>query len=449
LYVATFGVCLLEGEQDSGLELEVRRTEAKPTDSRWGGRIGAIALRLAMALGLWSVGTAVPSHAQAESDWQQAVRDEVQAQHLDAALDMVAQRLATVPDDYEAHGWRGRLLAWKGHWTEAEAEYRLVLEKFPDDVEILTALSDVLVWQHKYADGLQVLNHAKSISPSDPEVLSRQARVLALLGRTNDARAEYQQLLKFDPNNQEAKASLIENAKHELRLGNDTDFLSFANNGETQNVALISHWNQRYATTFGLSTYQRFGQDAVKFVASGAFHVTAHTWAGVGGAVANDQGIVPTNEAFFEVGHGSRFDYRWLQGLESSYQQHWFWYEGAHVLTLSTTQIAYLRSRWSLTLNVTGARTGFSGTPTAWEPSGWIKPGFPVLRRVTGYVLYGVGNESFAQIDQLEQFSAHTYGGGLRYRFTERQDVESYVAREDRSHGQTDTTLGFNYGIRF
>ncbi|HXY07936.1 MAG TPA: tetratricopeptide repeat protein [Terriglobales bacterium] len=372
----------------------------------------------------------------------------MQAQRLDAALDIVAERLGTVPDDYEAHGWRGRLLAWKGRWFEAESEYKLVLEKFPDDVEILTALSDVLVWQHKYADALQVLNHATSIAPSDPEVLSRQARVLTLLGRTRDARSEYQQLLKFDPDNKEAKANLLENARYELRLGNDTDFFNFANNAETQNVTFTSHWNQRYATTFGLSAYQRFGQDAVKFLGSGAMHVTAHTWASIGGAVANDQGIVPTNEAFFEVGHGFHLDNRWLQGLESSYQQHWYWYTGAHVLALCTTQIAYLPHRLSLALAVTGARTGFVG-PAGWEPSGWVKPGFPVLRRVNGYVLYGVGTESFAQIDQVEQFAAHTYGGGLRYRFTERQDVESYVAHEDRSHGQTDTTLGFNYGIRF
>jgi hypothetical protein len=67
-------------------------------------------------------------------------------------------------------------------------------------------------------------------------------------------RSEYQQLLIFDPDNKEAKANLLENARYELRIGNDTDFLNFANNAETQNVTLTSHWNQRYSTTFGLST---------------------------------------------------------------------------------------------------------------------------------------------------------------------------------------------------
>ena len=128
------------------------------------------------------------------------------------------------------------------------------------------------------------------------------------------------------------------------------------------------------------------------FLGSGAMKVTPRTWAGIGGAVANDQGIVPTNEAFFEVGHGFHLDNHWIDGLESVYQQHWYWYTGAHVLTLSTTQIAYLPHRLSLTLSVTGARTGFVGTPAGWEPSGWIKPGFPVLHRLAGFLLYGVGS---------------------------------------------------------
>jgi len=58
---------------------------------------------------------------QTSDDWQPRVRTEVQAQNLDAAFAVVEQRLAQAPDDLEAHGWRGRLLAWKGHWPEAEA----------------------------------------------------------------------------------------------------------------------------------------------------------------------------------------------------------------------------------------------------------------------------------------------------------------------------------------
>jgi tetratricopeptide (TPR) repeat protein len=385
-------------------------------------------------------------------DWQHQLLNEVKAQHLDAAIAIADQRLADAPDDMEAHGWRGRLLAWKGRWSDGEAEYKLVLDNFPNDTDILTGFSDVLLWQQKYSEALQVLDHARRISPSDPEILARRARVLSLLGRTREARSEYQQTLQFDPKNQDARGSLAGlrgNTKHELRVGEDVDVFNYTDAAQTQNVSLSSRWNQRWSTVFGVSTYQRFGQAAVKFLASTALHITPQDWISVGSAVANSQDVVPTNEAFFEYGHGFRIENRWVQGLESSYQQHWFWYQGAHVLTLNTSQIVYLPRDWTWSLNVTGARTGFVATPIDWAPSGWTKLGFPLQRRVTGNIFFAVGSENFAQIDQIGHFSAHTFGGGLRYQFAERQDINGYVAHQNRTQGQTDTSFGLSYGIHF
>jgi tetratricopeptide (TPR) repeat protein len=364
----------------------------------------------------------------------------------------VEKRLAEAHDDLETHGWRGRLLTWKGRWPEGETEFKFVLDRFPDDTDILTALADVLLWQQKYTEALQTLDEARRISPSDPEILSRRARVLALLGRKQEARSEYQQTLLFDSQNTDARtgmASLRENTRHELRIGEDVDIFNYADAGQTQGVGLSSRWNQRWSTVFGVATYQRSGQDAVKFLASTAFHLTAQDWITLGSAVANSQSVVPTNEAFFEYGHAFRIENRWFHGLESSYQQHWFWYQGAHVLTLNTNQIVYLPREWTWSLNVTGARTGFVGTPVDWTPSGWTKLGFPLQRRVTGNLFFAVGSENYAQIDQIGRFSAHTFGGGLRYQFAARQDMNGYVARQDRTQGQIDTSFGLSYGIHF
>jgi tetratricopeptide (TPR) repeat protein len=390
--------------------------------------------------------------AQTADDWQSQVRKDVENQHIDAALAIVDQRLADAPEDLEAHGWRGRLLSWKGRWSEGEAEYKLVLDKVPNDTEMLTGLSDVLLWEKKYTEALQTLDQAREISASDPEILSRRARVLALLGRTPEARLEYRQTLLFDTQNTDARAGLDglgENTKHELRVGEDVDLFNYANVGQTQGVSLSSRWNQRWSTDFGVNTYQRFGQDAVKFLASTALRLTARDSFTIGSAVANSQGVVPTNEAFFEYGHGFRIDNRWVKGLESSYQQHWFWYRGAHVLALNTSQIVYLPHEWTWSLNLTGARTGFLGTPVDWTPSGWTKLGFPLKRRVTGNLLFGMGSEDFAQIDQIGRFSAHTFGGGLDYQFAARQDINGYAAHQDRTGGLIDTSFGLSYGIRF
>ena len=423
----------------------------KVSQHRFIHQLPGLSLRTAIAASLL-VGFVHLLGAQTPGDWQEQVRKDVENQHIVAALAIVDQRLADAPEDLEAHGWRGRLLSWKGRWSEGEVEYKVVLDKVPTDTDVLTGLSDVLLWQKKYAEALQTLDLARKISPTDPEILSRRARVLALLGRTPEARSEYQQTLLFDTHNTDARTgldSLSENTKHELRVGEDVDIFNYSNAGQTQGVSLSSRWNPRWSTVFGASTYQRFGQDAVKFLDSTAFHFTTRDWFTVGSAVASSQSVVPTNEAFFEYGHAFRIENRWIQGLESSYQQHWFWYQGAHVLTLNTSQMLYLPHEWTWSLNLTGARTGFLGTPVDWTPSGYTKLGFPLQRRVAGSVFLGMGSENFAQIDQIGRFSAYTFGGGLRYQFAIRQDINGYAARQDRTGGLIDTSFGLSYGIRF
>jgi tetratricopeptide (TPR) repeat protein len=389
---------------------------------------------------------------QPTEQWQQRMREEVTLRHLDAALAVVESRLATAPSDLEAHGWRGRFLSWKGRWSEGEAEYRLVLEKVPNDTEILIALADVLLWQKKYGESLQVLDRALKIIPADPEVLTRRARLLALLGRTPEARSEYREALRSDPQSRDARAGLANlyaNTGHELRLASDTNFFSYTGAAQAQSLSLSSRWNQRWSTLFGTNVYQRFGEDAVNFLASASFRIAAGDSVNAGGAVANRQAVVPTSEAFFEYAHGFHFENRLMPGLESSYQQRWLWYQGARVLTLSGSNLVYLPRGWTWALTVTGARTAFTGIGADWVPSGWTKMGFPIQRRLAGNLFYAVGSEDFSRVEEIGRFAAHTYGGGLRYQFAEKQDVTGYVSRQDRTKSQTATSFGLSYGIRF
>src|ERR1700728_3953835 len=235
-------------ERCTECRLRIERTTArwgfvvKLSQHRFVHQLPGLSLRTAIAA-LLLLGFVHLLGAQTTDDWQQQVRKDVENQHIDAALAIVDQRLAVAPEDLEARGWRGRLLAWKGRWSEGEAEYKLVLDKFPDDTDILTALADVLLWQQNYIEALRTLDDARKISPADPQILSRRARVLALLGRTSEARSEYQQTLQFDSQHKDSRTgmtSLSENTKHELRIGEDVDFFNYANSGQTQGLSLAS-----------------------------------------------------------------------------------------------------------------------------------------------------------------------------------------------------------------
>jgi tetratricopeptide (TPR) repeat protein len=388
----------------------------------------------------------------AQEDWIHRVQTAVEQHQIPVALAIVDRRLAEAPLDMDAHAWRGRLLAWTGRWQEAEIEYQLLLDTFPNDEDVLIGLADVLLWQQKYAHALVALEKARSADPQNPEILLRRAQVLSLLQRIPEARAQFQALLTHDPANRSAISGLADLAvarRYELRIAEEADFFSYTENAQVETLTLTAHWNKPWTTGFGISPYHLFGENAVKIWADAAYTFHKNNWVRVLGAAANPQDVVPEREVLIEYGHGLRFSNKGIKGLESSYQEHSLWYRGAQVVALNTTQIFYVPKEWTLTLSATGARTQFTVGAADWVPSGSVRLGFPLFRRLSGSALFAVGAENFAQVDQIGRLSARTYGGGLRYRFAEGQDVTGFVARQDREHGQTQTSLGLSYGIRF
>ena len=410
-----------------------------------------------LSLSAWVLATVLVPLVSAWSqvgnaDWQQLVRARIDAHQLDAALALVDERLSHVPADLEAHGWRGRLLAWQGHWREAESEYRHVLDGAPNDTDILCGLADVLLWQEKLDDALAVADRALHLVPSDTSILLRRARILQALGRTEDSRRLYQEILALDPDNREAingSRRPVGEFKHEFRVGGDGSTFNYTAPAGAQSLLLSSRWTPRWSSALGTSFYQRFGDHAAKFSASGSFRLTRHDWLNFGGALGHTQGTIPKREGILEYGHGFHLADPWVKGLEASYQQHWFWYDGAHILVLSLAQLYYLPLEWTWSITVTGARSGFTGTGMEWVPSGSTRLEFPLHRRVRANLSFGNGTENFALVDQIGRFSARTYAGGLKYRCGAKQDISGYVAVQDRTGGRTQNSFGVSYGFRF
>jgi hypothetical protein len=194
---------------------------------------------------------------------------------------------------------------------------------------------------------------------------------------------------------------------------------------------------------------QRFGQSATKFSGSSSLLVAKRMWLSLGGAVANSNIIIPEHELQIEVGQGFTLSNTFIKGLEASFQQHWFWYEGAHVLTLGATQLYYLPKEWSWSLSLTAARSSFTGAGIQWSPSGCSRLNFPIRRGVSGNVMFANGTENFAAIDQIGHFSARTFAGGLKFRYSGRQDISGYVALQKRSQERTQNSFGMSYGLHF
>jgi hypothetical protein len=70
-------------------------------------------------------------------------------------------------------------------------------------------------------------------------------------------------------------------------------------------------------------------------------------------------------------------------------------------------------------------------------------------KQLSGNVFFATGTEDFASVDQIGSFASQTFGGGLRFAITARQDISPYASYQKRSQARSDTNLGLSYGFRF
>jgi hypothetical protein len=398
------------------------------------------------------------------------VRARVAAHDLEGAEKIVDARLAAAPEDSEALGWRAQLLAWSGKRAEAEAAFRRALELSPRDADFLLGLARLLAQDGRNADALALLDSAAQIPPARADVLIERGRVLAAMGRKEDARADFLQARALEPVNlspadDEAAAGLralksaserseSELPRFEANFGNETDTFNYTSAANAQTVTFVAKPNARWIVSAEVDSYQRFGALAQKAIGAATFRLNRANSLTIAGGGGNADGIIPRAETYFEYGHGFAISERApLRGIEFAYNQHWLWYENAHVLVLTGTAAAdFARDfRWIVSAN--GARSGFDGDAVAWKPSGYSKLEFPLPRvnaeRLLLNATFAVGSENFGELDQVGAFASRTFGGGARVGFTSRQFCNFYAARQLRNGGRTENMYGASYGVRF
>ena len=410
----------------------------------------------AALLGLLTL-SPILSAQQPSQDWQVEVRKYAEAQDWTNAMRVVERELGRAPQDVDVRAWRARVLTWSGHLADAEQEYNQIVKAAGNDPDLWMGLASVYLREGRWEEAIRTLGRAVELDPKRADLRSARGRALRASGARTEARLEFQKALELNPTSEEARAglnSLRGEPKHELRFGFGEDLFSFANANHDQWTSLVSRWTQNWTTSAAGNFYQRGGTGAGKFAAS----VTgrAKRWGALtaGGATGHDNGVIPESESFFQYDRGWRVSETGLvRGVETAYAQHWYWYTTAHILTLAGTATINLPREWTWSLGLTEARSHFSGTNTAWRPSGTTRLGFPIAswgqRRLAGNVFFATGTENFAQVDQIGAFSSQTYGGGLRFQWTAKQDFTGFTAFQQRTKTRAETSLGFSYAIHF
>jgi Tfp pilus assembly protein PilF len=421
----------------------------KPVAARWMAIFSLITAALL---------SACPAYGQDQTpDWQAQVRKYAEAQDWESAMRLVDDEIARAPRDMDVRGWRARVLTWSGHLAEAEQEYLEILKVSRKDPDIWVGLAGVYSREGKVEEAERASNTAEELDPKRADLHAARARVLRAAGEQNEARLEFQQALNLDPTSTEAHVGLDSvrgEPKHELRFGQDNDLFNFVGPNHDEWVSLVSQWTSHWTTSVSGNFYQRGGADAGKFVGSVTRRQPKWGALTLGGAIGHDNAVIPKSEIFFDLNHGwQASETNFVRGVEFAYEQHWYWYQSARIVTMSGNALVYLPREWTFSLGATGARSAFSGTGAEWRPSEVARLGFPLpsggAKRLSGNVFFAAGTENFEQVDQIGQFASQTYGGGLRYQITVRQDVTGYASFQKRTQGMTDTSFGLSYGIHF
>ena len=393
---------------------------------------------------------------QPDQSWQAQVRKYSDSRDWDDALRIVDQQIALSPGDMDIRAWRPRVLTWAGRLPEAEHEFNEILKNDKSDPDNWMGLAVVYLRRGLIEEALETVNHAFELDPSRADLRAIRAEILANID-SNNAQLESPRALTLDPISGDVRSDLSSirgKDKEELRFGFDQDNFSFASANRNQWVTLVSKWNPRWTTSAAGSLYQRGDVFARNFV--GSITRSQPHWGSItiGGATGHDNGVIPKTEAFFELDRGFKISEDLpIRGIELNYGQHWYWYMTARILTTSETAIIYLPRDWTWSIGITEARSHFSGSTLDWKPSGQTRLSVPLVhwseRELTGNVFFAVGTEDFAEVDQIGSFASQIYGGGLRFRFTARQDVTGYGAFQQRTQDRGQTSFGFSYGIRF
>ena len=407
-----------------------------------------------LALPLLAVYAAAQEH---QPDWQAQVRKYCDASDWPSAMRALEQEIVRAPGDLDLKAWRARVLAWSGKLAAAQQEYLAILKISANDPDNWAGLASVYAREGKTAEALRAFDTAVQLDPHRADLHAARARALRDAGLRMEAREEFHEALSLDPKNSDARAGLISLRAlptQELRFGNDTDLFNFAGANRGEWVAWTSRWSQHWNTSMAASSYQRGGVNAGKFL--GSITARAARWGAltVGGAVGHDKAVIPKSETFFDLDRGWKLGgERFLRAVETSYGQHWYWYQAARILTLNGAAILYFPREWTFSLAATGARSAFSGTGEEWRSSGSGRLGFPLgawrEARLSGNIFFAAGTEDFALIDQIGGFASQTYGGGLRLQLTPRQDVTAAGSYQRRTQNKTDTYVGVSYGIHF
>jgi tetratricopeptide (TPR) repeat protein len=161
-----------------------------------------------------------------QPDSEKSLQDLTQFYMRTKQTEKALQRIKRIPDDMKRafhYELLGLVYAQAGRHAEAENAYRSALEKDPSNSNSVGYLVSLYIQNGRLEEGLKELDVLIQKNPSGPGAYTVKGMIYENLGKTEDAKQNYSQALKLDPNYEIA--------------GNNIAFL-LAEQGQDLNIAL-------------------------------------------------------------------------------------------------------------------------------------------------------------------------------------------------------------------
>ena len=238
--------------------------------------------------------------------------------------------------------------------------------------------------------------------------------------------------------------------KREIIVGSNFDSFNFAGPAQALSLAYRADINPQFTLELDGYGYSRFGSGAGRGGLSLTYSPTRRTSATVGGSAGPSNPVAARGESFAEINHGIDVSEKGLiRGVEVDYRQGWLWFQNSQVAVFSPGVIFYMPGDCMLLVRVHQSRTDWKSLQSAnWTTGASARLIVPLSAHLTGDVFYANGAENLTFADQVGRFSGRTNGGGARYRIGP-HEIGTHIYYQNRTLGQTQTTVSLGYAYRF
>ncbi len=128
--------------------------------------------------------------------------------HWDQAIQFVDSLLRQSPDRAEYRMALASIYSRAGKQAEAAAQYQLLIDKNPKSADLYVRMGECKVQVNDLAAALAAFQTAKELAPNDPRPRLDLALVFDHTGRFDEARRNYEEALKIQPDNATALNNL-------------------------------------------------------------------------------------------------------------------------------------------------------------------------------------------------------------------------------------------------